>query len=147
LAKRLTAGVVIPEPSGMRLLLNIDVPDIEAAERFYSAAFGLTVGRRFGDDFVELLGWPAAVYLLLKDAGTIGAGADPRRYDRHWTPIHPDIVVDDLEAAVTRAVTAGAVVEQPSRDARYGRIAMLSDPFGHGFCLIQFNAAGYDALL
>jgi predicted enzyme related to lactoylglutathione lyase len=145
--KRLTAGVVKPDAPGMGLLLNIDVPDLEAAERFYSAAFGLTVGRRFGGDFVELLGWPAAVYLLRRDAGTIGAGAGPRRYERHWTPIHPDIVVEDLEAAVMRAVTAGAVVEQPSRDAEYGRIAMLSDPFGHGFCLIQFNAEGYDALL
>jgi predicted enzyme related to lactoylglutathione lyase len=138
---------MIPEPSGMGLLLNIDVPDLETAERFYSAAFGLTVGRRFGADVVELLGWPAAVYLLRKESGTVGAGGDPRRYDRHWTPIHPDIVVEDLDAAVLRAASAGAVVEQPSTSVGYGRIAMLSDPFGHGFCLIQFNAEGYDALL
>ncbi len=43
----------------MTFLLNIDVPDVAAAERFYTAAFGLTVGRRFGTDFVELAGWPA----------------------------------------------------------------------------------------
>jgi hypothetical protein len=24
---------------------------------------------------------------------------------------------------------------------------VLSDPFGHGFCLIQFSDAGYDALV
>jgi hypothetical protein len=24
---------------------------------------------------------------------------------------------------------------------------MLADPFGHGFCLLQFNQKGYDALL
>jgi hypothetical protein len=24
---------------------------------------------------------------------------------------------------------------------------MFADPFGHGFCLIEFNAIGYDALL
>ena len=24
---------------------------------------------------------------------------------------------------------------------------MLADPFGHGFCLVEFNARGYDALL
>ena len=39
----------------MTLLLNIDVPDVEAATTFYTAAFGLTIGRRFGTDFVELL--------------------------------------------------------------------------------------------
>lgn len=34
-----------------RLMINID-----AAVRFYTSAFGLRVGRRFGTDFVELLG-------------------------------------------------------------------------------------------
>jgi len=24
---------------------------------------------------------------------------------------------------------------------------VLADPFGHGFCLIQFSAEGYDALV
>ena len=64
----------------MTLLLNIDVPDVEAGVRFYTAAFGLKVGRRFSADFVELLGWPAPVYLLTKAAGTVGAGGDLRRY-------------------------------------------------------------------
>ena len=131
----------------MTLLLNIDVPDVDAGVRFYTAAFGLEVGRRFGEDFVELLGWPAPVYLLRKDAGSIGAGADARRYDRHWTPVHADVVVPDLDVALARAVAAGALLEHPPADAPYGRIAMLADPFGHGLCLIQFNARGYDALL
>ena len=129
------------------LLLNIDVPDVAAAEAFYTAAFGLTVGRRFGTDAVELLGWPAACYLLARKAGTVGAGEDIRRYDRHWTPLHLDIVVGDLDMALARAVAAGATIEQPARDVPYGRIAMLADPFGHGFCLLAFNAAGYDGLL
>lgn len=131
----------------MTVLLNIDVPDVELATTFYTAAFGLTVGRRFGSDFVELLGWPAPVYLLTKQAGTLGAGGDRRRYDRHWTPLHLDVVVDDVDAAVARAVSAGAILEAAARDAPYGRIAMLADPFGHGFCLLAFSADGYDALL
>jgi predicted enzyme related to lactoylglutathione lyase len=131
----------------MTVLLNIDVPDVEAATAFYTAAFGLTVGRRFGTDFVELLGWPAPVYLLTKQAGTLGAGGDRRRYDRHWTPLHLDVVVDGVDAAVARALRAGAILEAPPRDAPYGRIAMLADPFGHGFCLLQFGSRGYDALL
>jgi len=131
----------------MSLMINIDVPDIDAATRFYTQAFGLSVGRRFGTDFVELLGWPAKLYLLAKAPGTTGAGADPRRYDRHWTPVHPDVIVDDLDTAVARAISAGASLEAAARDAPYGRIAMLADPFGHGFCLVQFNEQGYDALL
>lgn len=131
----------------MTVLINIDVPDAEIGVRFYGAAFGLKIGRRFGDDFVELLGWDAPVYLLAKKAGTVGAGGDLRRYERHWTPFHLDIVVDDVDAAVARAVAAGATLEAPASDTPYGRIAMLGDPFGHGFCLLQFSAQGYDALL
>ena len=131
----------------MTVLINIDVPDAEIGVRFYVAAFGLKIGRRFGDDFVELLGWEAPVYLLAKKAGTVGAGGDLRRYERHWTPFHLDIVVDDVDAAVARAVAAGATLEAPASDTPYGRIAMLGDPFGHGFCLLQFSAQGYDALL
>jgi len=131
----------------MSLMINIDVPDLDAGVRFYTEAFGLSVGRRFGTGFAELLGWPAPLYLLTKSPGTVGAGGDLRRYDRHWTPVHPDIVVDDVDAAVARAVGAGAVLEAAARDAPYGRIAMLADPFGHGFCLVQFNERGYDALL
>jgi len=130
------------------LLLNIDVPDIAAGEAFYTRAFGLTVGRRFGADFVELLGLEARLYLLRKDEGTaVAPGRDEhRRYQRHWSPIHPDIVVDDLDAACGRALAAGATLEVPACDAAYGRIAMFADPFGHGFCLIEFNSEGYDAI-
>src|SRR5260370_42480995 len=103
--------------------------------------------RRFGTDFVELLGWPAKVYLLAKASGTVGAGGDLRRYDRHWTPVHADIVVDDVDAAVERAVGAGAKLEAPAKDTAYGRIATLADPFAPGFCLFHFNERGYDALV
>jgi lactoylglutathione lyase len=131
------------------LLINIDVPDIEAGIAFYSSALGLEVGRRFDSEFVELTGGNAPIYLLKKDPGTsIGpAGGDTRRYERHWTPVHPDFAVDDIEAATARVLAAGAVQEAEVRTAPYGRIAMFADPFGHGFCLIQFNSKGYDALI
>ena len=79
-------------------ILNIDVPDIEAGVAFYTAAFDLRVGRRFDSRFVELVGAATNVYLLQKPAGSpIGpAGGDVRRYERHWSPIHPDFVVEDI---------------------------------------------------
>ena len=130
------------------LLVNIDVPDLERGIAFYTEALGLTVGRRFGPDFVELLGCPIPIYLLRKDAATpIGpAGGDVRRYVRHWSPIHPDFVVDDMEAAIARVIEAGAGQEGATCDAPYGKLAMFADPFGHGFCLIAFNEDGYDAI-
>ena len=130
------------------LLLNIDVPDMEQGIAFYTAAFGLEVGRRFDSSFVELVGRDVPIYLLRKDPGTsIGpSGGDVRRYERHWSPVHADFVVDDMDSAIARATAAGAVQEGETCDAPYGRLAMFADPFGHGFCLIEFSEAGYDAI-
>jgi Glyoxalase-like domain len=52
-----------------------------------------------------------------------------------------------LEIARAAALAAGAVQEGATCDASYGRLAMFADPFGHGFCLIEFNAEGYDAIV
>jgi predicted enzyme related to lactoylglutathione lyase len=130
------------------LLLNIDVPDMERGIAFYTAALGLEVGRRFDTGFVELVGRDVPIYLLSKGPGSpIGpAGGERRRYERHWSPIHADFVVDDMDSAVARAVAAGAVQEGETCEAPYGRLAMFADPFGHGFCLIEFNEAGYDSI-
>ncbi|GAB3331868.1 VOC family protein [Marilutibacter aestuarii] len=131
----------------MNLLLNIDVPDIATAEAFYGAAFGLRAGRRFGDDGVEMLGAAVPVYLLRKAAGSTGAATRARDYHRHWTPLHVDVVVDALEPALDRAIAAGATREGDIREARWGRIATIADPFGHGWCLLQFLGRGYDEIL
>ena len=53
-----------------RLLVNVDVDDLEAATRFYTAALALQVGRRFGAEGVELVGAEAPIYLLVKAPGT-----------------------------------------------------------------------------
>jgi predicted enzyme related to lactoylglutathione lyase len=131
-----------------RVLINLDVDDIERAVAFYTAALELQVGRRFDGGFVELLGAEAPIYLLQKKGGSPPfAGAEQRRsYERHWTPLHLDFVVSDLDAALARAVAAGAVLESPPSQHAYGRLALLHDPFGHGFCLLQFQGRGYDEL-
>ncbi|MDH6331354.1 putative enzyme related to lactoylglutathione lyase [Stenotrophomonas sp. 1278] len=129
-------------------IVNLDVPDLAAAEIFYTAAFDLRVGRRLGPGALELLGGPTPLYLLQNDAGSAATeDGDVRDYERHWTPVHLDWVVADIDAALARAVVAGAALERPIRERRWGTIAVLSDPFGHGFCLIQFSDAGYDALV
>jgi predicted enzyme related to lactoylglutathione lyase len=130
------------------LLINIDVDDLDAAARFYVDAFGLRAGRRF-EGAVELLGAAAPIYLLHKAAGTRANSASPqlRDYARHWTPVHLDFVVADIDAAVARAVAAGATLESPATRHAWGMLAMLADPFGHGICLVQFLGRGYDELV
>jgi predicted enzyme related to lactoylglutathione lyase len=130
----------------MNLLINVDVPDLAAAILFYTDAFGLTVTRRYGADGAELDGWPARLYLLQKPEGSVGAAASLRRYDRHWTPTHLDVVVEDVEAALTRAIAAGAHAETEIKTAACGKIVTIADPFGHGLCLIEFLGRGYDEI-
>ena len=132
----------------MDLLVNIDVDDLDRAIGFYTTAFELSVGRRFGADGVELLGGSAPIYLLVKAAGSRASSASSqlRSYDRHWTPVHLDIVVNDIDAAVERATAVGATLEQPVRSSNWGKLALLCDPFGHGFCLVQFVGRGYDEI-
>ena len=133
-------------PSAMELLVNIDVPDLARAVEFYTRALGLKVTRRFGGGGAELSGLAAKIYLLEKAEGSEGAGGQARSYARHWTPVHLDIAVPDIEAALARALDAGAAQETEIRRADWGSIVVLADPFGHGLCLIEFTAAGYDAV-
>jgi predicted enzyme related to lactoylglutathione lyase len=126
------------------LLVNIDVSDLDRAVAFYREAFGLSVTRRFGAEAAELGGWPVPLYLLQKAEGSSGAGAGLRHYDRHWTPVHLDVVVDNLESALSCALAAGAQAESEIRAEAWGKIVVIADPFGHGLCLIEFQGRGYD---
>jgi predicted enzyme related to lactoylglutathione lyase len=130
------------------VLINIDVDDLGRAVRFYTAALGLTVGRRFGALGVELRGGTSPIYLLAKVEGTGASTAtdERRRYARHWTPVHLDFVVPDLDTALRTALAAGASLEDEPATHKWGKIAHLADPFGHGLCLIEFIGRGYDEI-
>ena len=129
------------------MLVNIDVENLEKATRFYCDGLGLTVGRRF-DGWIELIGAAAPIYLLPKAPGTpiSPLAQQTRDYRRHWTPVHLDFVVQDIRAAVKRAQAAGAVLERDVATHAYGLLALLSDPWGNGFCLLQFTGRGYDEI-
>jgi catechol 2,3-dioxygenase-like lactoylglutathione lyase family enzyme len=132
-----------------RLRVCVDVPDLEQGIAFYREALGLDVVRRFGDGSAELGGAAVPVDLLTKAPGTAASPRSTalRDYGRHWTPVHLDVEVEDLEAALRRAEAAGAVLERPIVEGIWGRMANLADPFGHGLCLLEFRGRGYDELL
>ncbi|MDR5858050.1 VOC family protein [Halomonas eurihalina] len=129
----------------MNLLINIDVPDLGPAVDFYRDALGLTLNRFLDDDVAELTGASSRLYLLQNAADTPSSspGSTPRHYRRHWTPVHLDFVVEDLDAAARRAEHAGAQRESECREWRGSRCISFSDPFGHGFCLIEFTNDTY----
>ena len=132
----------------MELLVNVDVEAIEPAVAFYVAAFGLRTGRRFGEHGAELLGGSSAIYLLAKPAGSQPSPrtGQQRHYGRHWTPVHLDFVVDDANRAVQQALAAGGTLEAPLETHPWGRLALMADPFGNGFCFVEFIGGGYDEI-
>jgi predicted enzyme related to lactoylglutathione lyase len=132
----------------MQVWINVDVDDLGKATHFYETAFGMKVGRRFGIHGVEVLGSSAPIYLLVKAAGSAASSTAPlrRSYGRHWTPVHLDFVVEEIESAVQRAVDAGARLESAISTHKWGRLALMVDPFGHGFCCVQFLGCGYDEI-
>ena len=128
----------------------IDVDDLDKAIAFYRDALGLTPGRRLGADWVEMLGAQSPIDLLANPAGSAccaGAQAPQRDYRRHWTPVHLDFVVDDVETAVARLTAAGGRLDREIQDRVWGRMANIADPFGNGFCLLEMRGRGYDAML
>jgi predicted enzyme related to lactoylglutathione lyase len=131
------------------LRVCVDVSDLEKAIAFYRDAFGLRPGRRLGERWAEMIGAPVSIDLLAEDPGTspVPRSNLVRDYRRHWTPVHLDWPVPDLDAAVRRAVAAGATVDREPQDKPYGRLAVLADPFGNGFCFLEMRGRGYDELL
>jgi predicted enzyme related to lactoylglutathione lyase len=118
--------------------VSIDVPDLAEGLRFYTQAFGLSKVAEPVPGVVVLRGGGTTICLLEKKAGSRPSihATETRRYERHWTPVHLDIHVDDLPAALERALAAGAKKEQAFEHAEHGAAAFCCDPFGHGFCLI-----------
>jgi predicted enzyme related to lactoylglutathione lyase len=127
----------------------VDVSDLDRAIAFYRDGLGLKPGRRLKNNWVEMLGAEAPIDLLKEEAGSAPSPNSKavRSYDRHWTPVHLDFVVTDLDGAVERALKAGASMDHEIKARPYGRIAVLADPFGNGFCLLEMKGRGYDEML
>lgn len=130
----------------MDLIVNIDVDDLAKATQFYGSVLGMRVERPLGAFGVEMVGGVVPIHLLLKPPGTPAwaDGSQYRTYERHWTPVHLDVLAEEIEPAVERAVAAGARLEEPISTHEWGRLALMSDPFGHGFCILQLLGCGYD---
>jgi len=129
----------------MHLIVNIDVPDITQGVDFYCAALGLRLNRMLDRDVAELVGVSTRIYLLENPGSSHPVPSLPivRDYRRHWTPVHLDFVVEDLATAASTAIDAGAKVGSECIEWLDSKCISFSDPFGNGFCLIEFAAETY----
>ncbi|MGH7885220.1 MAG: VOC family protein [Thermodesulfobacteriota bacterium] len=124
---------------------NISKPELGPAIEFYTAAFGLKRNRIMDEDVAELTGASSIIYLLLNPEGSNPTVtlSKARNYSRHWTPVHIDFVVDDIVKATKQVMDAGATRESECIEWNGSKCVTFSDPFGNGFCLIEFDEETY----
>lgn len=127
-----------PGDARARVNLSIDVPDLEAGLRFYAAVFGFVETARPFPTMAVLDANNVTVCMHAKPAGTTSSatGSELRHYERHWTPVHLDFDVPDLDAVLAKVRAEGGAVENEFRTQGPTPVAFCSDPFGNGFCVI-----------
>ncbi|MFH0344170.1 MAG: VOC family protein [Chromatiales bacterium] len=51
-----------------------------------------------------------------------------------------DFVVEEIESAARKAISVGAQLA----GHKWGKLALMVDPFGHGLCFVEFLGRSYD---
>ena len=115
--------------------------DFEAAKRFYGGLFDWTfTGARTidGDDYVVARSGDVFV------AGILGIDARPDGKEiSRWLPYFS---VTDVDDAVARSMSGGAVVAVSARDVNLGRVAAIIDPEGAVVGLVTSSIGDPDDL-
>lgn len=117
----------------MEFQICIDVDDVDRAVEFYGRGLGLTVVESH-PDWAQIKLGAQTFWIMKTPAGA--QGEISRDYRRHWTPVHLDFTVDDIDAAVRRAVDAGGKLEGEIQRGPKGGLANLVDPAGNGVDLV-----------
>lgn len=120
----------------LKVSVCIDVSDLARGTAFYCDALGCSLVEEHTDhNTMSAAG--VTIHISAKAAGTHATPAgSPRHYERHWTPVHLDFDVEDIDAAISRVEAGGGSVEGVKR-GDWGAAAFCADPFGNGFCLLQ----------
>lgn len=138
----LATDVLAPPTRTATATPYLAVADARAALDWYGEALGARLrgepivmpDERIGHAEIDLGG---AVVMLSDAHPEIGVVApEPGA----GVPVTIVLEVPDVDAAVVRAVGAGAHLDRPAADNPYGRNAVLRDPFGHRWMISGPNA-------
>jgi predicted enzyme related to lactoylglutathione lyase len=118
--------------------VSIDVPDLEAGLRFYAEVFGFVETARPFPTMAIVDANNLSVCMHQKATGSKSSpvGSELRHYERHWTPVHLDLHVQDFDAVLDKVRSEGGAIESEFRTQGPKPAAFCSDPFGNGFCVI-----------
>ena len=117
----------------MEFSICIDVDDVDRAVVFYGRGLGLMVVKH-EPDWAQMKVGDQTIWIMKAPAGV--QGQITRDYRRHWTPVHLDFTVEDIDVAVGRAIEAGGKLEGEVQHGEKGALANLSDPSGNGLDLV-----------
>jgi len=123
-----------------KISVCIDVLEMQKAIQFYTKALECELVME-GEEYTELSADGLKMYLIERAAGTnpLVTGEAVRSYDRHWTPIHLDFAVSNFEQCLASVIELGGEKEgEESGD--WGSAAFCADPFGNGFCVMQYKS-------
>ena len=117
----------------------IDVSDVDKATRFYAEVLACKIKTR-KEGSAELETENSTIHLIQKEerSNPLPIGTAARDYTRHWTPVHLDFHVKDIDRAISLVPEFGGVLEG-KQTGDWGVAAFCADPFGNGFCLINIH--------
>ena len=133
--------MVHPIPDGLegRIVPYLMLDDAAAAINFYREALGAEENYRLempngAIGHAEIVVNGAVIYLADAPDDMEGNAANPTRLGGTTVLLHQ--YVEDVDAAVERAVGAGATLLREPADQFYGdRAAVVADPYGHQWSL------------
>jgi predicted enzyme related to lactoylglutathione lyase len=121
-------GASIVGDHGSMAWWEVNTRELAAARDFYSALFDLTPHKMEGMEYYTLHRGEQMVCGVLQ-------------MDENWEGIPPHwmgyFAIDNTDAATEQATAAGGHVLVAPFDMPYGRMAVLSDPFGAAFSIVQ----------
>lgn len=123
-----------------KISICIDVSSIDKGIDFYCEALGCTlINKR--DSYTELLFDGITIYLSEKENGSnpLLNHHAKRDFERHWTPVHLDFHVDNIQHSVEKIIEYDGTKEGES-NGDWGSAAFCADPFGNGFCVIHYHS-------
>ena len=134
------AGQINPIPNRYRRVNAYLVVDGAAkAIEFYGDVFGTSERSRFpgpGDTIAHAELELGDSLIMLEDASEVMGTQAPPRDGFPGSPIYHFVYVQDVDAAIDRALQLGATLKRPIQDEFYGdRDGFIVDPFGHAWVI------------
>jgi predicted enzyme related to lactoylglutathione lyase len=122
----LNTGVQVFNEPGALVWNEAAVDDPDAARSFYGAVFGFT--------FTEVPGAGGYTTFAVGDRPLGGLGGWSEGAPRGWSTCFS---VASTDAAVDAVVSGGGAVTMPATDTDFGRFAVVTDPWGAAFSVMQ----------